>query len=127
MSTRSEQSHPGNLRQAMRADVDPELARQLALAADDEPVEAVLVLRQEREPMRSQGSATALLKRVCGNAPAASVESTYLPRLDILIVRACPRVIRRLIVQPEVEMACANQGERAVALATPLTRSDNSE
>jgi hypothetical protein len=119
MSTRSDKNHPGNLRQAMHTDVDPELERQLALAADDEPVEAVLVLRQERKPMRSQSSATALLKRVCGNVPAASVESTYLPRLDILIVRARPCVIRQLIAQPEVEMACANQGEYAAALAIP--------
>ena len=119
MSARFDKRPPGKLRQAMRADVDPELERQLALATDDEPVEAVLVLRQEREPARSQGSAVALLKRVCGNAPAASVESTYLPRLDILIVRASARVIRRLIAQPEVEMACANQGEHAAALAIP--------
>ena len=119
MDIRSDLSYPDNLSREIRADVEPELERQLALAADDETVEVVLVLRQDGEAPHLQSTATALLERVRENGAATPVESTYLARLGILIVRARARVIRRLIVQPEVEMACANHGEHAAALATP--------
>jgi hypothetical protein len=62
----------------------------------------------------------ALLKRVCGGPPGAALDSNYLPRLGVLIVRACPSVIRRLIEQPEVAIACANRSEDG-RLATPTT------
>src|SRR5215471_2789985 len=97
MSTLSDASHSGELCRELRAEVEPDLARQLGLAADDEPVEVVLVLRRDNEAPHLQGDAAALLERVRENGSATPVESTYLARLGILIVRACPRVIRRLI------------------------------
>ena len=89
------------------AEVDPELERQLARAADAQPVEAVLLLGGG-EPERSRAVAV-LIERVCAGEPAGTIETNFLPRLGALIVRACPRVIRRLIAQPEVELACANR------------------
>jgi hypothetical protein len=102
------------------ADVDPELERQLAQAAADEPIEALFLLGQQDEAPPTRASVTALLKRGCRGEDSSGVESTYLPRMGTLIVRACPQIIRRLIAQPEVEIACANRGE---LLVTPSTSS----
>lgn len=86
------------------AEIDPELERQLACAADDQLVEAVLILSDGE-----RGSAASLIERARADEPAAAIDTSFLPRLGALIVRACPRLIRRLIAQPEVELACANR------------------
>ncbi len=99
----------GDTERLLETDVDPELERQLASAKDGEPVEAVLVLRQRGGDRRHPPDAEALLRRVCRNEPAGTVERTILPRLGVLIVRAQARVIRRLIAQPVVAIASANQ------------------
>jgi hypothetical protein len=96
-----------------RPDVDPELERQIANAADDELVEVVLLMREPSRTTRPPEATDKLLKRMCGNEPPGTVESTYLPRIGALIVRAPASVIRRLIAQPEVEIACANRGTGA--------------
>jgi hypothetical protein len=90
-------------------DVDPELERQLASAKDNEPVEAVLVLRQRSADWPHPYDPEALLRRVCRTEPAGTVERTMLPRLGVLIVRAHARVIRRLIAQRAVAIASANR------------------
>src|SRR5690242_8563517 len=84
------------------ADVDPDLERQLASAASDAPVETVLILRRDDAGAPCLATSDSLLKRVCGSDPDAVLDSHYLPRLGVLIVRACPSIIRRLIAQPEV-------------------------
>jgi hypothetical protein len=94
-----------------RADVDPDLERQLISAASDAPVEAVLILRRDDTGARCVATSDSLLKRVCGSDPDAVLDSHYLPRLGVLIVRACPSIIRQLIAQPEVAIACANRTE----------------
>jgi hypothetical protein len=93
------------------ADIDPALARQLALAADDTLVEAVLLLRQNDTSARSLADPAVLLQRVCENDRSAMVEMNYLPRIGALIVRARSSIIRRLIEQPEVAFASANRVE----------------
>jgi hypothetical protein len=85
------------------------LERQLASAVDDEPIEAVLVLRQSGADMQHPSDPEALLRRVRRNEPAGAVEGTVLPRLGVLIVRAQARVIRQLIAQPGVATASANR------------------
>jgi hypothetical protein len=90
------------------ADVDPDLERQLLGATRDQQVEAVLVLRRDAAGAPCLDAPDALLKRVCGGEPAA-LDSHYLPRLGVLIVRACPDIIRRLLEQPEVAVACPNR------------------
>jgi hypothetical protein len=52
-----------------------------------------------------------LLQRVCGNESQAATTINYLPQLGVLVVRAVPSIIRRLIAQPEVALACANRVE----------------
>lgn len=104
---------PNDTRHPHRADVDPDLEQQLALAADDAPVEAVLVLRQDVQDERYAAIPDRLLKRVCGNDPAVAVETTFLPRIGVLIVRARASIIRRLIEQPEIDIASANRVEAA--------------
>jgi hypothetical protein len=88
-----------------KSDVDPDLARELDAARADQPIEAVLLLRpadSHQPPL----DAEALMRRVCQQDDDA--EMNYMPRLGVLVVRACSRVIRRLILQPEVEIASAN-------------------
>ena len=110
-------THPRAMRRAgdrarrYGADDDPDLERQLASAASDAPIEAVLVLRCDDAGAPCAATTESLLKRVCGNQPAGVLDSNYLPRLGVLIVRACPSIIRRLIAQPEVAIACANRAE----------------
>jgi hypothetical protein len=93
----------------LETDVDPELERQLASAKDDEPVEAVLVLRQNSTEAQRRPNPKALLRRLYRDEPVSAVECTVLPRLGVLIVRAQARVIRRLIAQPAVAIASANR------------------
>ncbi|HEX9370733.1 MAG TPA: hypothetical protein VF897_06985 [Roseiflexaceae bacterium] len=104
----------GGIGSAPHADVDPELERELAQAAEDQPIEVVLLLRESRGP---RTSVAALLRRARRGAGPGVVESSYLPRMGALVVRACPRIIRRLIAQPEVELACANRVAAAAAEA----------
>jgi hypothetical protein len=99
----------GDTERLLETDVDPELERQLASAKDGEPVEAVLVLRQRGADWPHPSDAEALMRRVSRNEPAGTVERTILPQLGVLIVRAQARVIRRLIAQPVVAIASANQ------------------
>jgi hypothetical protein len=89
-----------------KADVDPDLERQLDAAGADEPVEAVLVLHAD-SPQQPSIDAEALMRRVCPLEGEAEMQ--YMPRLGTLVVRARSRVIRALIIQPEVEGACANR------------------
>jgi hypothetical protein len=103
----------------LETDVDPELERQLASAKDNEPVEAALVLRQRSANWPHPYNPEALLRRVCRNEPAGTVERTMLPRLGVLIVRANARVIRRLIAQPAVAIASANRNA-STAEAEPM-------
>jgi|RhiMetdeSRZDD1v2_1073273.scaffolds.fasta_scaffold177914_3 hypothetical protein len=93
------------------ADVDPDLEQQLSSAAEDTPVEAVLVLRRNDLDAQDMTSPESLLQRVSGNEPRAATIINYLPRLGVLIVRAFPSIIRRLIAQPEVATASANRVE----------------
>ena len=99
----------GDTEDLLETDVDPELERQLASAKDNEPVEAMLVLRQRSADWPHPYDAEALLRRVSRNEPVGTVERTILPRLGVLIVRANARVIRRLIAQPAVAIASANR------------------
>ncbi|HET9221052.1 MAG TPA: hypothetical protein VFO07_01025 [Roseiflexaceae bacterium] len=98
----------------LATDVAPELERQLASAKDNEPVEAVLVLRQRSAEWPHPFDPAGLLKRVCGNEPAGTVGRTILPRLGVLIVRAHAHLIRQLIAQPAVAIASANRIEGTV-------------
>ena len=93
------------------ADIDPDLEQRLISAASDAPVEAVLILRRDEAGTRCAITSDSLLKRVGGNDPDAVLDSHYLPRLGVLIVRAYPSIIRQLIAQPEVAIACANRAE----------------
>jgi hypothetical protein len=99
----------GNAERMLDVNVDPELERQLASAADDEAIEAVLVLRQSGADRQHPSDPEALLRRVRRSEPAGAVEGTVLPRLGVLIVRAHARVIRWLIAQPAVATASANR------------------
>jgi hypothetical protein len=93
------------------ADIDPDLERLLVSATSDEPVEAILILRRDEAGASCLVTPDSLLKRVCDYDPDAVLDSHYLPRLGVLIVRACPSIIRRLIAQPEVAIACPNRTE----------------
>jgi hypothetical protein len=88
-------------------DIDPDLARQLDAAQADDPVEAVLLLRQPDDDPKHPSNAEALMQRACRHDHNAQVN--YMPRIGALIVRARSPVIRMLINRPEVEMASANR------------------
>src|SRR6476620_4317530 len=93
-----------------KTDVDPDLERQLETAKDDEPVEAVLLLKDNAQHTPPP-DVDALLKRVRACEPGDDMETNYMPRVGALIVRASSRLLRLLISQPEVEMASANRIE----------------
>jgi hypothetical protein len=90
-----------------KIDIDPDLAQQLDAAQADDPVEAVLLLRQADDDPKHPSNAEALMQRACRHDHNAQVN--YLPRIGALIVRARSQVIRMLINRPEVEMASANR------------------
>jgi hypothetical protein len=71
----------------------------------------VLILRRDNAGAPCVVTPDSLLKRVCGSQADAILDSHYLPRLGVLIVRACPGIIQQLIAQPEVAIACANRPE----------------
>ena len=91
-------------------EIDPDLKRQLEAAKEDEPVEAVLLLKGDGRD-KSLIDVDALLARVSPKRDSEDIETNYMPRVGALIVRARSRVLRLLISQPEVEMASANQLE----------------
>ena len=97
-------------------DVDPTLARQLALAGDDTVVEAVLVLRQ-RGAQQRRADIAPLLQRLGHNELGGAIQHTLLPRLGVLIVRASAGIIRRLIADPAIVAASANSHAEAGVLA----------
>ena len=92
---------------ASKPQIDPDLERQLDAAHDDEPVGAVLLLRQSATTHRPPPNVDALLNRVRETDGTDNVETNYMPRIGTLVVRARPDLIRQLIVQPEVEVASA--------------------
>ena len=105
--------HPGGmLKPASDVHVDPALAEQLALAADTDSVEAVLVLRQNAVDIDQHSGAETLVRHAAADAPPGAVAYHLLPRLGVLIVRAPARVIRFLIAQPAVAIASANRMTR---------------
>jgi hypothetical protein len=99
----------GTLEHVSRVDIDPALAQQLAVAADTEPVEVVLVLRQSGVDTDQHAEAETLVRQAAADAPPGAVAYSLLPRLGVLIVRAPARIIRFLIAQPAVAIASANR------------------
>jgi hypothetical protein len=99
----------GTLERVSSVDVDPALAEQLALAADTEPVEVVLVLRQSGADTDQRSEAETLVRQAAADAPPGAVEHNLLPQLGVLIVRAPAQIIRWLISQPAVAIASANR------------------
>ncbi len=87
--------------------VDPALTHQLDAARADEPVEAVLLLRQDEPATQRPIDAEALMRWASGQD--ADAEMNYMPRIGALVVRAQSQVIRELISQPAVEVASANR------------------
>ena len=88
-------------------EIDPDLAQQLDAAQADDPVEAVLLLRQAGGEAKQPSNAEDLMQRACRHDHNAQVN--YMPRIGALIVRARSQVIRMLINRPEVETASANR------------------
>ena len=104
---------PGGTQECVSSvDVDPTLAEQLTLAAATEPVEVVLVLRQNAVDADQHSEAETLVRQAAADAPPGAVAYRLLPQLGVLIVRAPARVIRFLIVQPAVAIASANRMTR---------------
>jgi hypothetical protein len=81
------------------AEIDPELEYMLESSADDDLVEAALLLRAPADPQ-------ALLERL-QLAGDPDVRSSFVERVGVLTVRARAAAIRALVAQPEVETASA--------------------
>jgi hypothetical protein len=100
--------------------VDPELRRQLgrsATAAGGEPVEAVLRLRPVTRsagaatPQRARDLAEGLVDRAAtelGEAPGAWAVNVF-PNLGYFVLCGSPRLVERVLEQPEVASASANR------------------
>lgn len=90
------------------SDIDPDLERQLDAAGEDQPVEAVLLLRDESADIR-QADVDALAQQA--HECDQTAELNYMAHIGVLIVRANARALRLLISQPVVVMASANRIE----------------
>jgi hypothetical protein len=97
------------LKHVSNVDVDPALTEQLAVAADTDPVEVMLVLRESGVDRDQHTEAEVLMRQAAANVPLGAVEYSLLPQLGVLIARAPARVIRWLITQPAVVVASANR------------------
>jgi hypothetical protein len=99
--------------------VDPELRRQLTLAATSSraPVEAVLRLRstlrstRPPEPQATRDLAQQVIARVAQElgADAGEYDFNVFPNLGCFVVSAPPGFVERVLVQPEVVSASANR------------------
>lgn len=99
-----------------RARTEPELKRQLAAAKESgRPVEAVLILRQSvpnEEPpaaKRVEAVADVVLKRVAEQTGSSAIHVNVLGNLGMLVVAASEPFLQRLLSQPEIESAAANE------------------
>jgi hypothetical protein len=111
------------------AKVDPELERQINIAAaDTKTVEAVLMLKQSPPQIAANArGATAMvekvLKRVREKAGTAAKQVNIFQNLGMFIVEAEPSFLRELVTQPEIASAMANrQPGEAVAPPKPATK-----
>jgi hypothetical protein len=69
----------GTLETVSNVDVAPALAEQLALAADTEPIEVMLVLRQSGMGMDWYSEAETLMRQAAADAPPGAVAYSQLP------------------------------------------------
>lgn len=105
------------------AKTDPELVRQLEIAAESKkPVEAVFILRSDDPsqivpaPERTEELTREILKRVKKRARSSEHRYNVFRNLGSFVVSAPPTFLRELMLQPEIAAAMANQqpGEESV-------------
>lgn len=89
-----------------KAHVDPELEYLLETSGEETLVEAALLLRGAATP-------DTLLERLALTG-APGIETSFMERVGVLVVRANGQIIRQLIDQPEVELASAHNTEEDV-------------
>jgi hypothetical protein len=105
----------------MAARTDPVLSAQLReAAAGEEPVQAVIGLREEGDGAAVTGLTEDLLARVKEQTGAEAHDYNVFRNLGSFAVVAPARFIQALIEQPEVESAIANRQPEAVV--EPLGR-----
>jgi hypothetical protein len=100
-----------------KAKVDPELRRQLDVAAQAAPVQAVMRLRPATRsaaappPQGTREQVALLVTRVAGEmgVAAAEVDFNVFPNLGFFVLSAAPDFVERMLVQPEVASASANR------------------
>ena len=95
------------------AGADAELTRQLnRAAAEDTPVEAVIVLRSHRDapdPAWTEARARELVERVQDSTGRAAKDVHVFRNLGRFVVAADATFLRELLAQPEVDSALANR------------------
>jgi hypothetical protein len=97
-----------------RADIDPELLRQLAAAGADQPVGAVFSLRPPpgqpvASPKAAKETVERLLDRTKEEVAGGLHRYTVFPNLGSFAVQATGPFIRRLLAQEEIATATANE------------------
>lgn len=106
------------------AKIDPELVKQLetAAASDKKDVEAVIRLKPDEASQvvptadRTEALANELLDRVKGQAGEPATRHNVFRNLGSFVVAAPAPFIRKLISQPEVAAATANQQPGSAAM-----------
>ena len=100
--------------------VDPELLKQIdTVAADDDPVEAVFMLRPDdpmqiaASPERTEELTREILQRVEAKIGSGANRVNVFRNLGTFAISAKPAFLRELLAEPEVASAMANrqQGE----------------
>jgi hypothetical protein len=100
--------------------VDPALLERInSVAADDEPIEAIFMLRPDDQaqiavpPERTEALAQEVLQRVKARVGSDANRVNVFRNLGTFTISAKPAFIRELLAQPEIASALANrqQGE----------------
>ncbi len=104
-----------------RTRADPELLRQLdEAAAHEEPVEAVFILRRPGgsalPPDEVEQVAGQLVRRAEREAGAQVRDVNVFKYMGSFVVAGEPSLLRRLLDQPEIEVALANRQPGSVDL-----------
>jgi hypothetical protein len=92
-----------------RARVDPELDRQLAAAASDQPVEAVAILRGVTPSTPVPELVDRILRRVGEQAGSEPADLNVFGNLGSFVLAASPEFLRRLSQDPDVHSLGANR------------------
>jgi hypothetical protein len=92
-----------------KAQIDPKLSEALLSAGDEGTVEAVLMLKDDKDAPASRKQMDEWKQKIKDLSEGEPVEANYFPNLGSMAVRAKARVVRKLLRQPGLSVASLNR------------------